>query len=84
MANLQLVLLVGALLGWSVAAFASEASARTILSHVLAGSIGSFVGAFLAQGGRLYSGLDAQSWGGAVAGALLLTGLTAFITQRRR
>lgn len=84
MANLQLVLLVGALLGWSVAAFASGASARTIISHILAGSIGSFAGAFLVKEGRLYAGLDAQSWGGAVAGALLLTGVAAFISQRRR
>lgn len=84
MGNLQLILMVGALLGWSIAAITPGASARIIVSHVLAGSFGSFAGAYLAHGGTLYGGLGPQSWGSAVAGALILTGLTAFGARRLR
>ena len=75
MANLQLVLLVGILLGWSVTATATARTPQLILRNCLAGAIGSFIGAMAAKGGTLYGALDVTTWGSAVAGALICTGL---------
>lgn len=84
MVNLQLVLVVGALLGWAVTALVRNPPKHLIVSNAIAGGLGSFVGALTAQGGTLYAALGVQSWVGAIGGALIAIGLALCVAKWRQ
>lgn len=84
MVNLQLVLCVGALIGWAITALVRNPPNHLVVSNVFAGGIGSFTGALIAQGGTLYATLGITSWAGAIGGALIAIGLALGATKWRQ
>lgn len=83
MTNLQLILLVGALLGWAMTAVDRHFTPVVAVRNSVAGAVGGFTGALMAQGGTVYAPLNWAIWGGTVAGALICAGLAGFMRLPR-
>lgn len=75
MTNVLLLLLLGGVLGWAVTALKRDFQGADALANILTGSSISFTAALIENGGTLFGGVSAITYGAAAGSALLGLGL---------
>jgi hypothetical protein len=71
MTNVLLLLLLGGVLGWVVTALKRDFQGGDALANILIGSVISFTAALITNGGTLFGGVSAMTYGAAAGSALL-------------